>query len=175
MEMWNPLLIRLFLHHQKYDSEQKRPLSKQFAINLKNVGAIFSRLPICNPFQSYPFGSIYASLSFCCISLMLFNGFSGYCNVSFYFLNILGVMKLHNFAPLRLGRQKLAVLRSLFSVLTKRTAFPEDENGNSILHNSRLTLAFILFKFYGDVTKSQMVSRFAHVFTKISVTIRCHA
>ena len=44
------------------------------------------------PFQSCPFVSIHASLSFCCISFNMFFRayctfafFSGYCNVSFYF------------------------------------------------------------------------------------------
>ena len=51
-------------------------LSRQFAVDLKNVRPIFfSRLPKCIPFQYCPFVSIHGSLFFCCISFLLFNSF----------------------------------------------------------------------------------------------------
>lgn len=38
------LLIKLSLHKKQDDSVQKRPLSRRFAVNLKNVGpTVFSR------------------------------------------------------------------------------------------------------------------------------------
>ena len=49
-----------------------------------------------NFFQNYPNAiSFNASLSFCLFLLCCSNA---YCNVSFYFLGILGVMKSYNFA-----------------------------------------------------------------------------
>ena len=92
--------MKLSLHHKQDDYEQKRPLSRLFAINLKNVRPTFSR-------QDYPhvirfnllhlFPSMlllpFAVFLLCCSTVL-----SGYCNVSFYFLGILGIMILHHFA-----------------------------------------------------------------------------
>ena len=74
------------------DSEQKRP-----AINLKNVGPNF--------FQDYQ-NEISFNLVHLCPSMLLFpfavfllsssTVLSSYCNVSFYFLDILGVMNVHH-------------------------------------------------------------------------------
>ena len=93
-------MIKLSLDHTHDDSEQKRPLSRRFAGNLKNARPIFfkiiqmqfvSMLSIfVHPCVSvFPFG-IFLS---CCSTVL---HVSGYCNVSFYFLGILGVMKLHH-------------------------------------------------------------------------------
>ena len=78
---------------------QKRPLSRRFAINLKNVGPIF--------FQDYP-NAILFNLVRLCPSILLFpfailflcrlTVLNINCNVSFYFLGILDVMKLHHFS-----------------------------------------------------------------------------
>ena len=58
---------------------------------------LFSRLPKCNQFQSCPFVSIRASFSSRLFVLHCSTVLSGYCNVPFYFLSILGVMELHHF------------------------------------------------------------------------------
>ena len=50
-----PLLIKLSLHHNQDDSEEKRPLSRRFAVNFKNVGPTFLRI---TQMQSVPFASI---------------------------------------------------------------------------------------------------------------------
>ena len=41
----------------------------------KTLGTLFSSLPKCTPSQSCPFVSIHASLSFYCISFIMFNSF----------------------------------------------------------------------------------------------------
>lgn len=109
-----PLLIKLSLHCKQDDSEQERPLSKQYAINLKNIRPTF--------FQDYP-NVIGFNLVHLCPSMLLFlfavfgvccsTDLRGDWNVSFYFLGILGVMKLHqdfivslsSSAYLRIGRR----------------------------------------------------------------------
>ena len=80
-----PLLIKLSLQN---DSEKKQPLSWPIAINLKNVRTSF---------PDYP-NAIHFILVHLCASMLLFLFFlccpnGNYCNVSFYFLGILGVMK----------------------------------------------------------------------------------
>ena len=42
--MWNFFTEKLSLQHKQDDSEQKRPLSRRFAINLKNVGLTFFKI-----------------------------------------------------------------------------------------------------------------------------------
>ena len=61
---------------------------------MKNVGPTFFslRLPQCNPFQSCPFESTLLFVPFAVFLLCCSTVSSGYCNVSFYFLGILGVM-----------------------------------------------------------------------------------
>ena len=65
------LLIKLSLHQKQDDSEQKRTLSRRYAINLKNARPTFFKITR----QSCPFASNHACLSYCCISFLLFNGF----------------------------------------------------------------------------------------------------
>ena len=72
--------------------KKKRPLFRRFAVNLKNVGPTVVR------FISLHFVSIHASFSFCCILSCYSTVLSGHCNVSFYFLDNLGVMELHHSA-----------------------------------------------------------------------------
>ena len=80
-----PLLIKLPLPHNK-------------TILSKNDLHLKLSLPKWNRFQSSPFVSIHASLSFAVFLLCCSVVLSGYYNVSFYFLSILGVTKLHHFA-----------------------------------------------------------------------------
>ena len=82
------IIIKLALHHKQNGSEQKQSLSRLFAINFKIVGRTIFKSTQMLPFP------LAAFLFLLCCSAVL----SGYCNVSFYFLGILGVMKLHHFA-----------------------------------------------------------------------------
>ena len=91
------LLIKLSLHH-KQDDWAKRPLSRQFTMTLKKKSH-------ANFFQGYPhaihfnFVHLWPSMLFFPFAVFLLCSstvLSGYCNVSFYFLGILGVMKLHH-------------------------------------------------------------------------------
>ena len=82
------LLIKLSWHHIQDDS-------RQFAANLKTFGPTFFKdYPNANPFQSRPFVSIHASLSFFCDSFILFNSFK--CLLQCFIL--LGVIRLHHFS-----------------------------------------------------------------------------
>ena len=97
------LLINYYYYYYYYycyyyyynldDSEEKRPLSRQFAMNLKNVRPTFFNI---NQMQSVSVLSICVHPHFSFLLLYFFccsTDLSGYCNVSFYSLGILGVMK----------------------------------------------------------------------------------
>ena len=84
--------MKLSIHHTQDDSEQKGPLSRRFAKSVKTC-RFFSRLPKCNPFESYPFVSIRTSLSFCCISFMLIKDGAYYC----YFAYVLRISRYLDF------------------------------------------------------------------------------
>ena len=77
------LLIKLLLHHKEDDSEQKRASSRRFAIDLENAGPFLFKI---TQMLLFPF-----AVFLICWSTVL----SAYCNVSFYFLGILRVMKYH--------------------------------------------------------------------------------
>ena len=74
-----------------------RFLDHMYMCVLEKMTTLRACYPNVNPFQSCPFVSIHASLSFCCISFKFCNSFKWLFNVSFYFLGILGVTKLHHF------------------------------------------------------------------------------
>ena len=72
--MLNSFTDKLSLHHKMI--LRKNDLYPQVICHKleKRRADIFQDIkPKCNPFQSCPFVSIHASLSFCCISFMLFN------------------------------------------------------------------------------------------------------
>ena len=90
-------MIKLSLHHKQDDSEKKRPSSRRFPVNLKNIGSTFFMIiqiqsvsvlsDLCPSMLFFPF-----AVFFWCSST------AGYCNVSFYVLGFLGVTKLCHFA-----------------------------------------------------------------------------
>ena len=90
--------MKLSFYHKQDDCEQKLiTLSRLFAINLKNVGPTFFKITqiavrfnpvhLCRSMLLFPF----AVFLLCCSTVL-----RGYCNVSLYFLGILGVKKLHH-------------------------------------------------------------------------------
>ena len=114
------------VHHKQEDSEQKRLLSRQFAINLKNIRPTFSKI---NQMQSISRLSICVHMLLFPIAVFLLcysTDLSGYCNVSFYFLGILGVLKLHNFAwhsPFKMKLKKLRFKTPMSWIVTFKVAF----------------------------------------------------
>ena len=85
--MWNSFTDKLSLRHkQDYSEKNSHKLEKRWAAF----------------FQDYQNQSVSICVHLCA-SMLLFvlccsTVLSGYCNVSLYFLGILGVMKLHHFA-----------------------------------------------------------------------------
>ena len=90
-----PLLIKLSLHHEQDDCQQKQAICNKLERRLTDF------------FQDYP-NSIRFNLVHLCPAMLLFpfavflsrcsTVLSGFCNVSFHVLVILGFVKLHYFA-----------------------------------------------------------------------------
>lgn len=87
--MWNSNLLIV--------TSQKRPLSRRFAIDFKNVGPNFFKI---TQMQSVSIQSIcvHPGFSFLLLYFCFVNSLSDYCTVSFYFSGSSGVIKLHHFA-----------------------------------------------------------------------------
>ena len=102
----------------------------------KRRAHFFLRLPKCNPFQSLPFLSIHASLSFCSISFMLFNTFEWLLQCFILLFGHLCVMKLHNFA--RPGSLNILLKFTLESEAKRETK--EYQNGGRSLFTSTTIL-----------------------------------
>ena len=90
--MWNSFTDEIIVTSQD-GPKQKGSLSRRFDINLKNVWPTFSKtdairfnlVHLCPSMLLFPF----AVFRLCCSTVL-----SGYCNVSFYFLGILGVTRV---------------------------------------------------------------------------------
>ena len=78
-----PLKIRSHLHHEQDDFEQ-------YDLSPANLPGLPNSISCVCPHPSLSFLLLYF---LCCLKVL-----SGYCNVSVYFLGILGVTKLQNFA-----------------------------------------------------------------------------